>query len=74
MNESVIKKAVDAGWISFPAKVESESNRSILSTADQFNARRAWKLWNSGYGLDYVAKAIGVKKQAIKYLINNGKP
>jgi hypothetical protein len=74
MNESVIKKAVDAGWISFPAKVEAESNRRILSTADQFNARRAWKLWNSGYGLDYVAKAIGVKKHAIKYLIDNGKP
>jgi hypothetical protein len=74
MNESAIKKAVDAGWISFPAKAAPALNSRILSTADQFNSKRAWRLWNSGSSLDYVAKAIGVKRHAIKSIINNGKP
>jgi len=39
-----------------------------------FNARRAWKLWNEGQSLAYVAKAIGVKKRAVWAIIQEGRP
>jgi hypothetical protein len=38
------------------------------------NAKRAWKLWNEGQSLSYVAKAIGVKKRFVKSIIMEGKP
>lgn len=74
MNQSVMQRAVSAGWISYPTQTTPTVKRRVVSTAEQFNARRAWKLWNSGNSIDYVAKAVGVKKRAVKALIEEGKP
>jgi hypothetical protein len=38
-----------------------------------YNAQRAWKLWNEGQSLAYVAKAIGVKKRCVMAIIEEGK-
>lgn len=74
MNQAIMQRAVAAGWISYPIQTSPIAKRRVLSTAEQFNARRAWKLWNAGNSLDYVAKAVGVKKRAVKALIEEGKP
>jgi hypothetical protein len=39
-----------------------------------YDAKRAWKLWNEGQSLDYVAKAIGVKKRCVMAIIEEGEP
>jgi hypothetical protein len=66
---SLIQNAVARGWISFPhpAAVTSRMN------SPAYNAQRAWKLWNEGQSLDYVAKAIGVKKRCVMAIIEEGK-
>jgi len=38
-----------------------------------YNAQRAWKLWEEGQSLEYVAKAIGVKKRCVMAIIEEGK-
>jgi hypothetical protein len=38
-----------------------------------YNAQRAWKLWDQGQSLAYVAKAIGVKKRCVMAIIEEGK-
>lgn len=74
MNQAIMQRAVSAGWISYPTQKAPQVKRRVVSTAEQFNARRAWKLWSEGNSFDYVAKAVGVKKRAVKALIEEGKP
>lgn len=71
MNQ-MIANAVARGWISFPdpAEVPAPSRPE----PPKFNARRAWKLWNEGATLAYVARAIGVKKSAVMAIIKEGRP
>lgn len=66
----MISNAVARGWISFP---DSTSVPVRLKTPT-FNARRAWKMWNEGATLTYVARAIGVKKRAVMAIIMEGRP
>lgn len=69
MNQ-MIANAVARGWISFPdpaavpARIETPT----------FNSKRAWKMWNEGATLTQVARAIGVKKSAVKAIIMEGRP
>jgi hypothetical protein len=67
---ALISNAVARGWISFPdpAAVPARIETPPL------NAKRAWKLWNEGQSLSYVAKAIGVKKRAVWAIIQEGRP
>ena len=67
---ALISNAVARGWISFPDPVAVPA-RALVPV---FNARRAWKLWNEGQSLAYVAKAIGVKKRAVWAIIKEGRP
>ena len=69
MNQ-MIANAVARGWISFPDPAAVPAHVD----APKFNAKRAWKLWNEGRSLDYVARAIGVKKRAVMAIILEGKP
>ena len=69
MNQ-MIANAVARGWISFP----TEQPAPPKVEPPKFNAKRAWKLWNEGRSLDYVARAIGVKKRAVMAIIMEGKP
>ena len=69
MNQ-LIANAVARGWISFPDSVPAP----IRPEAPTFNARRAWKMWNEGATLTQVARAIGVKKRAVKAIIMEGRP
>ena len=70
MVSELISNAVARGWLSFPdpAAVPARIETPPL------NAKRAWKLWNEGQSLSYVAKAIGVKKRFVKSIIMEGKP
>lgn len=68
----LIANAVARGWISFPDSVPAPV--SVRPDAPTFNARRAWKLWNEGATLTQVARAIGVKKRAVKAIIMEGRP
>ena len=65
---ALISNAVARGWISFPhpAAVTSRIN------SPSYDVKRAWKLWNEGQSLDYVAKAIGVKKRCVMAIIEEG--
>ena len=65
---ALISNAVARGWISFPhpAAVTSRTN------SPSYDVKRAWKLWNEGQSLDYVAKAIGVKKRCVMAIIEEG--
>ena len=67
---ALISNAVARGWISFPdpAAVPARIETPPL------NAKRAWKMWNEGQSLSYVAKAIGVKKRAVWAIIQEGRP
>jgi hypothetical protein len=46
--------------------------RARINSPD-YNAQRAWKLWDQGQSLAYVAKAIGVKKRCVMAIIEEGK-
>lgn len=67
---ALISNAVARGWISFPDPVAVPAR---IETPP-LNAKRAWKLWNEGQSLSYVAKAIGVKKRAVWAIIQEGRP
>ena len=67
---ALISNAVARGWISFPDPVAVPAR---IETPP-LNAKRAWKLWNEGQSLSYVAKAIGVKKRAVWAIILEGRP
>jgi hypothetical protein len=67
---ALISNAVARGWISFPDPVAVPAR---IETPP-LNAKRAWKLWNEGQSLAYVAKAIGVKKRAVWAIIQEGRP
>lgn len=69
MNQ-LISNAVARGWISFPDPAAVPARIE----APHLNAKRAWKLWNEGQSLSYVAKAIGVKKRFVKSIIMEGRP
>jgi hypothetical protein len=69
MNQ-MISNAVARGWISFPDPAAVPAHIE----APKFNAKRAWKMWNEGQSLAYVAKAIGVKKRAVWAIIQEGRP
>ena len=69
MNQ-LISNAVARGWISFPDPVAVPARAEVPT----FNSKRAWKLWNEGQSLAYVAKAIGVKKRAVWAIIQEGRP
>ena len=68
MNQ-IIANAVARGWISFP-----DSSAPVRPETPTFNARRAWQMWNEGATLTQVARAIGVKKRAVKAIIMKGRP
>lgn len=72
MNQ-LISNAVARGWIKFPEKTEVPAVTGKAPTPT-FNSRRAWKLWNEGATLAYVARAIGVKKSAVMAIIKEGRP
>lgn len=72
MNQ-MIANAVARGWISFPDPGAVPAPKARIDTPT-FNARRAWKMWNEGATLTQVARAIGVKKSAVKAIIMEGKP
>lgn len=72
MNQ-MIANAVARGWISFPDSTAVPAPKARIETPT-FNARRAWKMWNEGATLTQVARAIGVKKSAVKAIIMEGKP
>ena len=67
---ALISNAVARGWISFPDPVAVPARAEVPT----FNSKRAWKLWNEGQSLSYVAKAIGVKKRAVWAIIQEGLP
>ena len=67
---ALISNAVARGWISFPDPAAAPAHVE----APTFNSKRAWKLWNEGQSLAYVAKAIGVKKRAVWAIIQEGRP
>jgi hypothetical protein len=73
---SLIQNAVARGWISFPHPAAKTAHpdvvRSRINSPD-YNAQRAWKLWDQGQSLEYVAKAIGVKKRCVMAIIEEGK-
>jgi hypothetical protein len=69
MNQ-LISNAVARGWISFPDPVAVPARAEVPT----FNSKRAWKMWNEGQSLAYVAKAIGVKKRAVWAIIQEGRP
>ena len=66
----LISNAVARGWISFPDPVAVPARAEVPT----FNSKRAWKMWNEGQSLSYVAKAIGVKKRAVWAIIQEGRP
>ena len=70
MVSELISNAVARGWISFPDPVAVPARAEVPT----FNSKRAWKLWNEGQSLAYVAKAIGVKKRAVWAIIQEGRP
>lgn len=70
MNQ-LISHAVARGWISFPDPAAVPATKIEAPT---FNSKRAWKMWNEGATLTQVARAIGVKKSAVKAIIMEGKP
>ena len=72
MNQ-MIAKAVARGWISFPDPAAVPAPKARIETPT-FNSKRAWKMWNEGATLTQVARAIGVKKSAVKAIIMEGKP
>ena len=67
---ALISNAVARGWISFPDPVAVPARAEVPT----FNSKRAWKLWNEGRSLDYVAREVGVKKRAVMAIILEGKP
>jgi len=70
MVSELISNAVARGWISFPDPVAVPARAEVPT----FNSKRAWKMWNEGQSLSYVAKAIGVKKRAVWAIIQEGRP
>jgi len=73
---SLISNAVARGWISFPHPAAVTAHPDVVRAqinSPNYNAQRAWKLWNEGQSLAYVAKAIGVKKRCVMAIIEEGK-
>lgn len=73
---SLISNAVARGWISFPHPAAVTAHPDVVKArlnSPDYNAQRAWKLWNEGQSLAYVAKAIGVKKRCVMAIIEEGK-
>ena len=67
-----IAHAVSKGWIKFP---ESAPNpKRVLASREQFDCRLAWRLWNEGATLTYVARAVGVRRGAVMAVIREGRP
>ena len=73
---SLIQNAVARGWISFPHPAAVTAHLDVVRArinSPDYNAQRAWKLWDQGQSLAYVAKAIGVKKWCVMAIIEEGK-
>ncbi len=73
---SLISNAVARGWISFPHPAAVTAHPDVVKArlnSPDYNAQRAWKLWDQGQSLAYVAKAIGVKKRCVMAIIEEGK-
>lgn len=73
---SLIQNAVARGWISFPHPAAVTAHPDVVLArinSPNYNAQRAWKLWEEGQNLAYVAKAIGVKKRCVMAIIEEGK-
>ncbi len=73
---SLIQNAVARGWISFPHPAAKTAHPDVVQSrinSPDYNAQRAWKLWDQGQSLAYVAKAIGVKKRCVMAIIEEGK-
>ena len=82
---STIAYAVAKGWIKFPepepepvlAPKPSQAPpqpKPVLASKEQFDSRLAWRLWNQGATLTYVARAVGVKRSAVMTVIREGRP
>lgn len=69
---ATISTAVARGWISFPTP--KPDRKRVLADAAQVDARRAWQLWDQGASLTYVARAVGVRRSAIRAVIQEGRP
>ena len=72
---ALISNAVARGWISFPHPAAVTAHPDVVRArinSPAYNAQRAWKLWNEGQTLEYVAKAIGVKKRCVMAIIEEG--
>lgn len=71
-----IAHAVANGWIKFPesAPKPAPKPKRVLASREQFDCRLAWRLWNEGATLTYVARAIGVRRGAVMSLIREGRP
>lgn len=64
---SVISTAVSRGWIRFPEPVA----RQKRVEAPPINIKLAQKLWNEGQSLDYVSKAIGVRRSVARVIVSD---
>ena len=78
-----IAHAVAKGWIKFPepapvlapkAPSAIPKPKPVLAPKEQFDCALAWRLWNQGATLDYVAKAVGVRRSAVMAVIREGRP
>ncbi len=68
----IISTAVARGWISFPAP--KPARKRVLADASQVDSRRAWQLWDQGASITHVARAVGVRRSAIRAVIQEGRP
>lgn len=67
-----IAHAVAKGWIKFPEPTPAP--KPVLASKEQFDCRLAWRLWNQGATLTYVARAVGVRRSAVMAVIREGRP
>ena len=70
-----IAYAVAQGWIKFPEPAPVLAPKSPpAAPKEQFDCALAWRLWNQGATLTYVARAVGVRRIAVMAVIREGRP
>jgi len=71
-----MKKAVAAGWLTYPEQSEVKPrmmSRNLAQSVEAFDSGLAWHMYDNGASREQIARAVGCSRRGVQAIIQHGR-
>lgn len=71
-----MKKAVAAGWLTYPEQAEVKPrmmSRNLAQSVEAFDSGLAWRMYDNGASREQIARAVGCSRRGVQAIIDHGR-